>query len=153
MNPKHEEARASFSFYPADSRALRQLTLALRDRGLDVQRTDTFRLLLHLATELEMMAHATLRLRQEERMPASDETADERFTVRMQKIWLDKLDRAVDELMRKDVQIERTYVARALVHADYDFKTLAKQAERFFLDQPDKRRRVARAERKNQAQR
>ena len=150
MNSKDEEVRASFSFYPVDSRALRQLTLALRDRGLDVQRTDAFRLLLHLATELEMMAHATLRLRAEENAPASAEMADERFTVRLQKSWLDKLDRAVDELLRKDVQVERTYVARALIHANYDAKALAKQAERFLLDRPDKRRRATRSTPKRQ---
>jgi hypothetical protein len=91
--------------YPCDNRALQRPTLTLRDKGFDVQRTDTFRLLLHLNTELEMLAHATLRLRQEETQPRSDEMAMERFTVRMPKAWLHKLDRVVDEFTRLDVQI------------------------------------------------
>jgi hypothetical protein len=143
MGSDGSDIRASFSFYPSDNRALQRLTLLLRDKGFDVQRTDTFRLLLHLNTELEMLAHATLRLRQEETQPRSDEMAMERFTVRMPKAWLQKLDRVVDEFTRRDVQMERTYVARSLVYAPYDEKLLCKQAARFMAEFPDRRMRSA----------
>lgn len=145
MPPNDEEVRASFTFYAADSRALRRLNLALRDRGIDVQRTDTFRLLLHVTPEVDMMAFATLRLREEEKQPASDDLVDERFTVRLRREWLEKLDRVVDDLARKDVDVERTYVARALVHAGHEAKALARAAEKFFGEFPDGRSRAARA--------
>jgi hypothetical protein len=133
------EVRASFTFYAGDTKALRKLTLALRDRGLDLQRTDVFRLLLDVTPEVEMMAHATLRLRGEAKSPSSDETVDERFTVRLQDAWLKKLDRVVDDLARKDVDTERTFVARSLVHADHDIPALAKQAAKFSAAHPDRR--------------
>lgn len=133
------EVRASFTFYAADTRALRRLTLALRDRGLDLQRTDVFRLLLEVTPELEMMAHATLRLREEAKSPTTDETVDERFTVRLQGSWLRKLDRVVDDLARRDVDVERTFVARSLVHAEHDLPALAKQAVKFAAAHPDRR--------------
>lgn len=133
------EVRASFTFYAGDTKALRRLTLALRDRGLDLQRTDVFRLLLEVTSELEMMAHATLRLREEAKAPSKDETVDERFTVRLQGAWLKKLDRVVDDLARKDVDVERTFVARALVHAEHDVPALARQAAKFIAAHPDRR--------------
>ncbi len=133
------EVRASFTFYAGDTKALRKLTLALRDRGLDMQRTDVFRLLLDVTPELEMMAHATLRLRAEAKSPQTDETVDERFTVRLQGAWLKKLDRVVDDLARKDVDVERTFVARALVHAEHDVPALVRQASKFVAAHPDRR--------------
>jgi hypothetical protein len=133
------EVRASFTFYAADTKALRKLTLALRDRGLDVQRTDVFRLLLEVTPEVEMMAHATLRLREEEKSPSTAELVDERFTIRLQGSWLKKLDRVVDDLARKDVDVERTFVARSLVHAEHDVPALAKQATKFVAAHPDRR--------------
>ena len=139
-----DEVRASFTFYAADSRALRRLNLALRDQGLDVQRTDAFRLLLHTTPEVEMMALAALRRRQEAKVPAGDATVDERFTVRLRRGWLRKLDQVVDDLARKDVDVERTYVARALVHAEHDVKALVRQGRKFFGEFPDRRTRAAR---------
>ncbi|MDI1335783.1 MAG: hypothetical protein PSU94_06315 [Lacunisphaera sp.] len=139
MNSATEEVRASFTFYASDTKALRRLTLALRDRGLDLQRTDVFRLLLEVTPEVEMMAHATLRLREEAKAPSSNETVDERFTVRLQRGWLKKLDRVVDDLARKDVDVERTFVARALVHAEHDVPQLARQAAKFIAVHPDRR--------------
>ncbi|MFA6135657.1 MAG: hypothetical protein WC869_16735 [Phycisphaerae bacterium] len=133
------EVRASFTFYAGDTKALRKLTLALRDRGLDMQRTDVFRLLLDVTPELEMMAHATLRLRAEAKSLQTDETVDERFTVRLQGAWLKKLDRVVDDLARKDVDVERTFVARALVHAEHDVPALVRQAAKFVAAHPDRR--------------
>ena len=144
MTPDSADVRASFTFYPADSRALRRLTLALRDGGLDVERTDVFRLLLHVTSELDMMALATVRLRQEANQPAGDEFVDERFTVTLRPEWLKKLDRAVDELARKDVAVRRTLVARSVVHAEHNVKALARAAEKFFGEFPDRRTRAAR---------
>lgn len=139
MISDNAEVRASFTFYAEDARALRRLTLALRDRGLDLQRTDVFRLLLDAIPEVEMMAHATLRLRHEAKSPSSSATVDERFTIRLRGAWLKKLDRVVDDLARKDVDVERTFVARALVHADHDTAALAKRALKFLADNPDRR--------------
>lgn len=139
MISDHAEVRASFTFYASDTKALRKLTLALRDRGLDLQRTDVFRLLLDVTPELEMMAHATLRLREEAKAASSDETVDERFTVRLQGVWLKKLDRVVDDLARKDVDVERTFVARSLVHAEHDVPALVRQAAKFLVAHPDRR--------------
>ncbi len=145
MSSDTDEVRASFTFYADDTRALRRLNLALRDRGVDVKkRTDTFRLLLHVTPEVDMMAHATLRLREEARQAASGEVVDERFTIRLRRVWLKKLDRVVDDLARKDVDVERTFVARALVHADHDVKALARAAVEFFAEFPDRRSRAAR---------
>lgn len=144
MSSDTEEVRASFTFYPADSRALRRLNLALRDRGFDVQRTDTFRLLLHVTPQVEMMALATLRLRAEAKLPPGDDIVDERFTIRLRRSSLEKLDGAVDDLARKDVDVERTFVARALVHADHDVKALARAAEKFLREFPDGRTKAAR---------
>jgi hypothetical protein len=144
MTPDSADVRASFTFYPADSRALRRLTLALRDGGLDVERTDVFRLLLHVTSELDMMALATVRLRQEANQAAGDEFVDERFTVTLRPAWLKKLDRAVDELARKDVAVRRTFVARSVVHAEHNVKALARATEKFFGEFPDRRTCAAR---------
>jgi Golgi nucleoside diphosphatase len=104
-----------------------------------MQRTDVFRLLLDVTPELEMMAHATLRLRAEAKAPSTDEIVDERFTVRLQGEWLKKLDRVVDDLARKDVDVERTFVARSLVHAEHDVPALVRQAAKFVAAHPDRR--------------
>ena len=85
MNPDDAEIRASFTFYPSDTRALRRLNLALRDHGLDVARTDTFRALIHVTPEVDMFAMAALRLREEANASASDDVVEERFTVRLRK--------------------------------------------------------------------
>lgn len=139
MKSTDAEVRMSFTFYAGDTKALRRLTLALRDRGLDVQRTDVFRLLLDVTPELEMMAYATLRLKNEASAPSSDEIVDERFTIRLQSAWLKKLDRVVDDLARRDVDVERTFVARALVHAEHDVPALVRQAAKFVAAHPDRR--------------
>ena len=136
------DVRASFTFYADDSKALRKLTLALRDCGLDLQRTDVFRLLLDVTPEVEMMAHATLRLKTEAKQPAY---IDERFTVPLRGKWLNKLDRVVDDLARRDVTVQRTFVARSLVHAAHDVPALAKQAVKFAKAYPDRRFRAAKA--------
>ena len=149
MNPDDAEIRVSYAFYPSDTRALRRLTLALRDQGLDVVRTDVFRALLHVTSEAEMFAFATLRLKQEAvGKPAADEVVDERFTLRVRKGTIKKVDRVIDDLARKDLDADRTLVSRAILHGEHDVKSLVKATRKFLEEIPDGRTSQARAKRR-----
>jgi hypothetical protein len=150
MKPTSGEVRASFPFYAEDSRALRQLNLALRDAGADVERTDTFRLLLHVTSEAELFARAVLRYGPDAKDPAAGygDGIGERFTVRISRDWVKKLERVRDDLARKDIDVRRVDVARAVLHAPHDVKKLVREAEKFLAEFPDKRTRGVRAQRR-----
>ena len=147
MKPASAEIRASFPFYAEDSRALRQLNLALRDAGAAVERTDTFRLLLHVTSEAELFARAVLRYGPDARPDAAGygDGTGERFTVRVRADWVKKLEQVRDDLARKDIDVRRVDVARAVLHAPHDVKKLLRELGRFEAAFPDRRTRVERA--------
>jgi len=136
----YPEKRVSFTFYEADVKALRRLTLALRDHGLDVLRLDALRLLIYADSEAELFSHAALRLKQEAQLPGpKDATVVERASVTLPKALVDKLGRVADDLARKDLDAERTFIIRAALHARHDLKALARAHPKMELEFPDKR--------------
>lgn len=147
MKPDDDrEIRVSFTFYPSDTKALRRLTLALRDGGLDVARTDTLRSLLHTTSETDMLRLAAERLKAEanDSLP-HNETVDERFTARVRQGAMRKIDRVIDNLARKDLDADRTFIIRAVLHGDHEPKTLIRSTKKFLEEFPDRRTRVGRA--------
>lgn len=141
-----QEIRASFTFYPSDLTALRRLTLALRDAGLDVSRADTLRALLHAAPEADLVRAATLRLAAEAagQLPA-DERVAERLSVVVQRGHLRKLDHAIDSLARRDLDADRSFLVRSALHADHDPKVLVRTAKKLLAAFPDRRTRAGRS--------
>ncbi|MFA5262949.1 MAG: hypothetical protein WC378_03925 [Opitutaceae bacterium] len=134
-----EDKRVSFSLYADDTKVLRRLNLALRDAGADVGRADAMRLLIYAASEAEMFSHAALRLQAEARGGADTGTIDERFTVWLPGSLIKKLGRVVDDLARKDIDVERTFIVRALLHAPHDAKALIRALPKLAVEFPDRR--------------
>lgn len=137
MHPDDVEVRASFSLFPSDVKALRRLTLLLRDQDLPVKRTDTFRALIEGLSEKQM--HAAVADRLKSAAGTEQEIVEERFTIRLRKGWVKKLDRVCDEFARHDVDVERTYVARCLLHSEYDPKWLVRMVRKLEDSYPDER--------------
>lgn len=136
----YPDKRVSFTFYADDLKALRGLRLALRDLGADVELTDAMRVLIYTASEAEMFSHAALRLQREEKSPGrSAATVETRFSVTLPQAFIDKLGRVRDDLARKDIEAERTFIIRALLHAPPDAKALRKALPRLEQEFPDKR--------------
>jgi hypothetical protein len=138
MNP-YAEKRVSFTFYDDDLKALRRLNLVLREQGTDVHRLDTLRLLIFAATEAELFSHAALRMREEGKGRRADCTVAERLTVTVPLDFITKLSQVADDLARKDIEVERTYIVRALLHASHDPAKLAKAWPKMEKRYPDKR--------------
>lgn len=136
----YADKRVSFTFYDEDLKALRRLRLALRDLKADVELTDTLRLLLFACSEAELFAHAALALEQEAKGPRpSKGTAETRFSVTVPQDFIDKLGHVRDDLSRKDLDTERTFIVRAVLHASHDVKALLKALPKMEQAYPDKR--------------
>lgn len=149
MKPDDDKViRVSFALYPSDTKVLRRLNLVLRDAGLDVVRTDTLRFLLHTTTAAEMFALTTLRLKDDAAgRIAKEKNFEERVTLRSPQSVMAKIDDVVDDLARKDLDADRTYVIRAVLHGDHEPKSLVRAAKKFLAEFPDGRTRAGRAER------
>ena len=135
----YTEKRVSFTVYEEDLKALRRLNLALRDHGADVHRLDTLRLLLFAATEAELFSHAALFFKAKGKGRRSGQTVVERLSVTIPADFIAKLSRVSDDLARKDLEVERTYIVRALLHAKHDTAALAKAWSAMEKRYPDKR--------------
>lgn len=133
------EKRVSFTFYEDDLKALRRLNLALRDQGANVHRLDTLRLAIFAATEAELFSHAALRMSEEGKSRRANRTVAERLSVTVPADFVTKLSRVADDLARKDLDVERTYIVRALLHAKHDLVLLAKAWPKMEQRYPDKR--------------
>lgn len=136
----YADKRVSFTFYDEDLKALRRLRLALSDLGADVELTDALRLLLFASSEAELFSHAVLALEREAKgQNAPSGTAETRFTVTMPLDFIKKLGRVRDDLARKDLDAERTFIVRAVLHASHDVKALLKALPKLEQAYPDKR--------------
>lgn len=135
----YTEKRVSFTFYADDLKALRRLNLALRDSGADVHRLDTLRLLMFAASEAELFSHATLFYKEKGKGRRAKETVVERLSVTVPADFITKLSTVADDLARKDLDVERTYIVRALLHADHDPAALVKAWADMAQRYPDKR--------------
>ena len=135
----YTEKRVSFTFYDDDLKALRRLNLALRDQGAEVHRLDTLRLAIFAATEAELFSHAALRMREEGKSRKANRTVAERLSVTVPADFITKLSRVADDLARKDLDVERTYIVRALLHAKHDPAALLKAWPKMEKRYPDKR--------------
>jgi len=135
----YAEKRVSFTFYNDDLKALRRLNLALRRQGTDVQRLDTMRLIIFAATEAEMFSHAALRMSEVGKGRRADHRVAERLSVTLPLDFITKLSKVADDLTRKDLDVERTYIVRALLHASHDLAKLAKAWPKMGKRYPDKR--------------
>lgn len=136
----YPDKRVSFTFYGDDMKAFRRVHLALRDLGADVEMTDTLRVLIFSATEAELFSHAALRLQRERKIPGySGAAIEKRFSVTVPQALVEKLSRVRDDLARKDLDVERTFIVRALLHAPFDAKALCKALPQLEAEFPDKR--------------
>lgn len=135
----YAEKRVSFTFYDEDLKALRRLNLALRAKGADVHRLDTLRLLIFTASEAELISHAALRMQREGKSRKANKTVVERLSVTVPADFISKLSRVVDNLAQKDIEVERTYIVRALLHAQHNHNALVKAWPRMTRAFPDKR--------------
>jgi hypothetical protein len=135
----YTEKRVSFTFYAEDLKALRRLNLALRDSGADVHRLDTLRLLMFAASEAELFSHAALFYKEKGKGRRAKETVVERLSVTVPSDFITKLSTVADDLARKDLDVERTYIVRALLHAAHDPASLVKAWSEMEERYPDKR--------------
>jgi len=139
MKP-YADKRVSFTFYDEDLKALRRLRLALRDLGADVELTDTLRLLIFASSEAELFARAALAVERESKdQPERRGPVETRFSVTLPVDFVAKLGRVRDDLSRKDLDVERTFIIRAVLHASHDAKALLKVLPKLEQVYPDKR--------------
>jgi len=135
----YAEKRVSFTFYDDDLKALRRLNLALRGKGAEVQRLDSLRLLIFAATEAELFSHAALRMSEVGKGRRADHRVAERLSVTLPADFITKLSKVADDLARKDLDVERTYIVRALLHATHDLAKFVKAWPKMGKRYPDKR--------------
>ncbi len=152
VNRPPADERISLSCYPDDLRVLRQLVLRLAERGIRVKRTFIVRALAHMTPEVEILAHAVLRHKEEPPLRGKGNAGGthtaERLTLYILKEDLKKLDRVCVELLRQEIEVTRTYLLRSLIYSATEDDLLAESIKRFAHDFPDRRTREVRAKRR-----
>ena len=134
MDTAADKERVSFALYAADVAALDHSAEALRKVGLDLERNDLIRALVHLTSESELARLGALRLTQDEASGGKDVIA-ERLTVRILKEDLKKLDRAGAKISDKDL---RSHLVRTLLQAN-PLQAFVRELQAFTKDFPDGR--------------
>jgi hypothetical protein len=123
---------------------MRQLVLRLAERGIRVKRTFIVRALAHMTPEVEILAHAVLRHKEEPPLRgkgnAGGTHTEERLTLYILKEDLKKLDRVIDELMRGDIEVTRTFLLRSVIHGALVGQGLVECVRKFAENFPDRRR-------------
>jgi hypothetical protein len=141
------EDRFSFSFYPADLRAVEDVIAGLGQKNIKVDRTKVVRGLLHVTPEVDLFAYAVVQFRADEAKPGARENdlIAERFTIVLPVADMKKLDRVVGQLQAKAIKMNDSYVLRSLLRALPPVETLAPVFAKYLADFPDGRTRSARA--------
>ena len=134
--------KVSFTFYPADVRALDACVVGLRKSGLPVRGGTVVRALVHLASAEEMFAHAVLLAKayQKRGGPREADYVAGHPTVDLPRDLVKKLDNVVIELAAKDIPANRAFVMRALLRAAPDAAELAPVVKKYLADFPPRPR-------------
>ena len=143
--------KVSFSFYPADVRALNACVAGLCRAGLPVRGGTVVRALLHFTSVNEMFAHAVLLAKAYEKNAGPRETdyVAGHPTVDLPPHLVKKLDGVVTELAEKLIPANRAFVVRALLRTAPDAKNLAPAIKKYLAAFPPRPRgRAARKARK-----
>jgi hypothetical protein len=125
--------KVSFSFYPADVRALNACVAGLCRAGLPVRGGTVVRALLHFASVNEMFAHAVLLAKAYEKNAGPRETdyVAGHPTVDLPPDLVKKLDGVVTELAAKEIPANRAFVVRAMLRAAPETETLAPAVRKY----------------------
>lgn len=154
MSGSQFSIKISFTFYPADVRALDACVVGLRKTHLSVRGGTVLRALIQLASPEEMFAHAVLLAKAYETRGGPRETdyVAGHPTVDLPPDLVRKLDGVVTELAAKEIPANRAYVVRALLRAAPDAAALAPAVAKYLKAFPPRPRgwaaRKARASRK-----
>jgi hypothetical protein len=134
--------KVSFTFYPADVRALNTCMVGLRKEGLPARGGTVLRALIHLTSATEMFAHAVLLAKAYEKRDGSRETdyVAGHPTVDLPPDLVKKLDDVVTELADKMISANRAFVVRALLRAAPDAQTLAPAVRKYLAAFPPRPR-------------
>jgi len=141
MSSPSDLVKVSFSFYPADMKALNDHVSDLRETGVPVRRATVLRALIHQATQVQMFSYAAL-LAEAQRQkggPREDDNVADWPTVDLPPADVKKLEDTVTELGRKNVPANRAFVVRALLRGlprDIELNPMVRQFIRDFPDKP-----------------
>ena len=138
MSTASAPTKVSFSFYPADVRALNQRKAGLMKAGLPVRGGTVLRALIHLTPPPDMFAHAVLMARAYENKdgPREEDYIADHPTVDLPRNLVRKLDGVIVELAEKGITSSRAFVVRALLRAAPDAITLTPAVKKFLKDFP-----------------
>ena len=142
MSTEPTSIKVSFTFYPADVRALNACVVSLRRAGLPVRGGTVLRALIHLTSATEMFAHAVLLAKAYEKRDGSRETdyVAGHPTVDLPPDLVKKLDDVVTELADKMIPANRAFVVRALLRAAPNAQTLAPAVRKYLAAFPPRPR-------------
>jgi hypothetical protein len=134
--------KVSFSFYPADLRALNERKAGLMKAGLPVRGATVLRALIHLTPPPEMFAHAVLMAQAYKRKagPREEDNVADHPTVDLPREHVRKLDEVVAELAEKGITANRAFVVRAILRAAPDSATLVPAVKKFLAEFPSRPR-------------
>ena len=142
MSTEPTSIKVSFTFYPADVRALNACVVSLRRAGLPVRGGTVLRALIHLTSATEMFAHAVLLAKAYEKRDGSRETdyVAGHPTVDLPPDLVKKLDGVVTELAAKEIPANRAFVVRALLRAAPTVQSLAPAVRKYLAAFPSRPR-------------
>ncbi len=132
--------RTSFTLYDETRRTLTAMEHALKKRGLDVDRTDLIRALVHCTPEKEILARGILR-DQAERTPEAKAMglAVEFAPIRMNPDDYAKLERVAAQLKKMSIKASVGVLVRGLVMSDPPIEQLLAQLREYAQELPDGR--------------
>ena len=115
MSTEPTSIKVSFTFYPADVRALNACMVGLRRAGRPVRGGMVLRALIHLTSATELFAHAVLLAKTYDRKdgPREADYVAAHPTVDLPPDLVKKLDDVVTELADKMIPANRAFVVRA----------------------------------------
>lgn len=136
--------KVSFSFYPADMKALNDQTVGLRRLGAPVRRGTVLRALIEISSATEMFATAVLLHRDYSSKPGPRETdlVAGIPTVDLPAGLIRKLDGVVTDLAAKEIFVNRAYVVRAVLRAAPKPEAWVAAVNKFLKDFPRRPRTV-----------
>ena len=141
--------RYSFSFYPAELKAMSTAITELGRRGISVDRTKLVRCLLHTTPEQDMLAVA-VKQRAEDVIksgPRETENVAERFTIERLGDDVRKVERVVSKMNAKGIKMNDSYVLRSLLRQMPPIEALTPVVKKYLEEFPEGRTRAARAKR------
>lgn len=133
MSGNQSSIKVSFTFYPADVRALDTSVAGLQEAGLVVRGGTVLRALIQLTSAEELFAHAVLLAKAAEKRggPREVDYIAAHPTVDLPPDLVRKLDNVVTELAAKAISANRAFVVRALLRAVPGAAALAPSVRRY----------------------